>query len=296
MIYSKTLTKGAIVRNIILTLVVFVVSATSISAQTVPDEFKGLNFHKYTTDNFEILSIDDKQGTILHKNVEKIKNWIFDRWNISNVDFSRRCMIICTPTDEMFKKFFRKMDIDPRYDKETSAIWISLDEKTKGNWLKTVVAEKMTFICLHEWSKKYDIKIDPWVFYGMSVMNTPPENIRKIILSKELVSKNGSYTNEAMDVDSLLQIKFDDIKYKTLEERNVVKAQCAAMILLFKRELSGKDKFEKFIAAKSIEEGVKVYGFKNVSHLNSVYKNYLYNLSYDLRVGRTPKSYLTIFK
>ena len=45
-------------------------------------EFKDLSWNRYTTENFVIVSIDDKQGKWLSENIEKIKSLIEGSYNL----------------------------------------------------------------------------------------------------------------------------------------------------------------------------------------------------------------------
>lgn len=281
-----------------LTLLISLVLVSQAYAQgTLPEEFKDLQWNRYVTKNFEILSIDEKQGLHLHKNLEKVKTWIYHHWGMKDITFKRKCMVICTPTDEMFKKFFRKEDVSPKYNDKVSAVWVSLDSN-KGNWLKTIVSEKITHICLYEFRDAYDIKLRPWMVYGMSVLNTDPSYASGIISKNNFVSRNGTYINGGMSTKQIFETTFEDIESEDQEYKGKFKAQSAVLTLFLKKELTGgREKFKKFVVVENYKEGLrKVYEFRDLGDFESKYRRYLFNLVYDINRNRTPRSYFTWYE
>ena len=55
--------------------------------QVVQNDFQDLVWNRYTTENFTILSIENKQGKWLSYNIENIKSWCVKRWGLPNIKF-----------------------------------------------------------------------------------------------------------------------------------------------------------------------------------------------------------------
>lgn len=279
----------------ILTILILALSSVVYAENPLPEEFQDLNWYRYVTNNFEILSIDEQQGEFLYKNIEKVKSWTFRRWGMNDIVFQNKCQIICVPTDELFSRFFRKKDIIPRWSKNDSAIWVSLDKKTKGNWIKTVVPEKITEICLSEWSYKYNIEVDRWLKDGMSVLNGGVYYIRDNLNKLNCVDGQGRYINGGMSVEKIFNMDDEQIKALSDSERQIYKMQSCVLVLLFKRELQGGNiKFKEFFRS-SPEQAIVAYGFRDFDQLDRIYRTYMYRLCWDIRNGKTPKTYFTWF-
>ena len=85
-------------KNFIFILFFFIPAV--VLAQTQPDS--DLKWHRWTTDNFVILSIDKNQGDYLFNNIEKIKEMSVSKWGVANSVFDNRCKIIVGDSECFF--------------------------------------------------------------------------------------------------------------------------------------------------------------------------------------------------
>ena len=152
-----------------------VVYPTGISEQS---EFKDLTWNRYTTDNFVIVSIDDKQGLWLSENLEKIKTWSLTRWGFNDIKFSRECRIFVVPNRNLMKKLFNleqsKWEI--RDELKLTAVWLVLDEKPT-----IVIPPLITNICFYEFENQNKVELPFWFTKGASQLNGNISNIHKKI-------------------------------------------------------------------------------------------------------------------
>ena len=117
---------------------------------------EGKVWNRWTTKNFVVCSLNDKQAQYLHKHLELVKAWAFSRWGLYDIDFSAECRLICVDDKALFKKLFNleNSKVEIRRDKdgkiEMAVIFLLLD----GDPSRTVPIP-LTEVCLAEFEQKY---------------------------------------------------------------------------------------------------------------------------------------------
>lgn len=187
-----------------------------------------VQWNRYETKNFEILSIDDAQGKFLLDHIEYIKTWIFWRWGIQDVEMIKRCKIMLVPEKELFTRLFNK-------DKSLNNlenIWICTAEK---RWFTNSLPKSLTEVMLNLFEIKYNLSVGVWAHRGMSLLNGNINEI-KIISSNKISSKK------------VFSLKKEE--YKNLSESEKISFDSqAALICLFICKEQGVDKFLDYLSS-----------------------------------------------
>jgi hypothetical protein len=260
--------------------------------QITDPEIKGLQWNRYETSNFEILSIDKNQGDYLVANIEQIKSWLYMRWGLQDINFTPKCRVVCVPSKALFIKLFGKSDSCYRIDDKQAIIWLSLEDL---RWKTSVVPKLLTEVCLQKLEKQTGQKFGIWVHSGMSVLNSDVPQIRQNIGNINLV-----YTKDLKVFWSkeILLMTQDILNKQDSAAKAWFEPECAAFCLMLIKEF-GSLKFNQFLVASQInpESALQtVYGFKGFDDFDSSFKRYMYNISCDL-TGQgqkvTPNSYIT---
>lgn len=240
-----------------------------------------IQWNRYETTNFEILSIDDAQGKLLYNNIEYIKTWISWRWGIKDNSFSVKCKIMVVPSKDLFVKIFNKDRSSFRYEPKGSAIWICTEEV---RWLTDVLPKMMTEVNLNEFEAKFNTKFGLWAHRGMSILNGNLIEIRgalslggDLILSKVMLNTT---TEQYLKLSEANRIKFD--------------SQCAAFCLMIRKE-HGNGKFLDYLGASrdDPEKALSIFSLNNYTSLDSLFFGYLGGLSKEIQQQKVPNSYLT---
>lgn len=243
----------------------------------LPPEYQNLRWHRFVTDNFEIVSIDKDQGKNIKDKSEEIRSWIYKKWGLQNVAFTNKCIVVCVKDKETFKKWFKKDDIEPKLtksknldgtDREVYAIWVC------GETMGSNLREKISRVCLLNYEKTYNIKLPSWSHVGISFLNNDIQVVKTGLQSIDEKTSN------------LAQIKLDQC---TPEE----KYNAACFCLFLRKQHNGDKKFISFLEAynasgSDVNSIVSVYGWKSGDEMAASYVAYRANLVYDLKSGRTP--------
>ena len=147
------------------------VSGQYSKASELDKTISDLKWNRYTTKNFTILSIDDKQGKWLEENIESIKKWCLSRWGFENIDFTKECRIFVVPNKYMLKNLFNitesKVEIRKNNNElELSVVWLSLDDNPAN-----IIPTFLTHVCLQNLQEKYKTKFDLWFERGVAELN-----------------------------------------------------------------------------------------------------------------------------
>lgn len=191
----------------------------------VQPEPKALQWNRYVTANFEILSLDDAQGRYLSQNIENIKTWILWRWGIKDTDFSAKCKIMCVPTQDLYEKLFNKKKSAWKVDKTGFNIWLITD----GVKWNTKLPEQLTEVVLSNFESIYKMKFPIWSRRGMSVLNGRIEDIKSLL---PFVSGFSAVTFFSTTQESYQKMS-DDQKF-------TFDAQAAYFCLWIRKEINGK--------------------------------------------------------
>lgn len=240
-----------------------------------------LQWNHYETKNFDIFSIDDKQGSYLAKNIENIKTWIFFRWGVNDVGFRKRCKVMCVPNKELFVKLFGKDSSSMAVEK--GAIWIITDT---DHWHTSVLAPLMTEACLVEFESFYKVQFGAWSHRGMTVLNGTPSDIRIVLSSFE--GKNYIASKEMLSITLDVYAKMSTIDKARFD------IQSAAFCLLIRKEI-GAQMFLDYVDQSRVdpERALAILHFADYKSLDGSLSSYLSNMVHAIQQGQVPASYLT---
>lgn len=272
----------------LLTCMVFFLSVGFCQAQDDP-ETKKLAWHRYVTNNFTILSINDEQGSWMKNNLESIKVWCLTRWGLPDVKFSKECRIFCVPDSDMLSKLFNlsasKSEIRRKDNSiEITAMWLALDDKPAR-----VIPIHLSEVILAEFEQVNNFKFPYWAIRGVSQLNGSISDVKSSL--SHLPESN------FIDMDTLLSVKQDQYSKYDKGRQRVFDSQSIALCLLLRKEF-GEAKLHSFLKTchKSghLAALQDVLGFKSVSEFEKTYHRYVKGLAKDLGERITPDSYLTI--
>jgi hypothetical protein len=245
-------------------------------------------WNRWETDNFIILSYDEKQGEYLYKNIEKMKNWVFVRWGLPNVEFSAECKVACVPTKEMMQEAYRLnhscSEIQREGDKiKSTQLFLILDKRPAK-----VIPDGLTEVCLAELCQR-NIKIGFWARRGMAILNGTLPQIKGEVKPLHGKDKRDLFTSSAL-------FSMTEDEWKTLQPKTqLVFDQQAAVVCLLLRKEFGQSKFLTFLLTDNTEQDLKeVFGFSSQERFDAAFMRYLKNLASDIVEGITPDKYLQI--
>lgn len=261
---------------------------------TNDESIANLKWNRYTTKNFTILSIDEKQGKWLEENIESIKKWCLCRWGFENINFSKECRIFVVPNKDMLKNLFNivepKVEIRKKNDElELSVLWLSLDTDPAN-----VIPTFITHVCLQNFQEKYKVKFDPWFERGVAELNNTIAETKTDLkgIAKNVIENNPMFTTE-----KLFNFKADDFYKLSESKQQLFDNQSLALVLMLRKEF-GETKLHNFV--KNVPESGyqmmlnKIYGFQNYDHFDKSYFTYLKDISNEIIKNKVPDSYLEI--
>lgn len=250
-------------------------------------EFKDLSWNRYTTENFVIVSIDDKQGKWLSENIEKIKSWSLTRWGFNDLSFSKECRIFVVPNKSLLKKLFNIDQSKYEIKEELTAIWLVLDDKPTK-----IIPPIITNINLYEFDTKYQVVTPFWFKRGMAQLNTSiPEIHQKIGKFAESFKKDQPiFTSENI-------FGMTEELFKSEENKLLFDQQCMILCLMLRKEF-GEAKLQGLIRISNNNDPQDVlkvvYGFDGYEHFDKQYYLFMKELGEDILKDKTPYSYLEI--
>ena len=273
----------------------------SSAVPSIPDEYKDWKWHRYETENFEVLAIKKDHGEAIAKRAEHLKTWANERWGFEDKSYWHKCMILCVPTQDVFRKWFRRTDVDPKiaksktlsgHDRTVYGIWLS----GEGRYLTAVLPEKIGRINLLNFeiintdgSKpgvgEKQVKLGKWAHVGMSALNNDLTTIRQM-----LGSEYKPYSVKALFAEEVPVIGPETaLSYR---------ARAAALCLML-RKLRGSERYMSFLIGSSIVGPQAsldvVYGFERYEQFQVRYDRYVRNLAFDIQHNKTPDMGLTWF-
>lgn len=263
---------------------VFVIFPIGVFASTVQENVAQsppeMQWNRYVTDNFEILSVDDDQGKYLYDNIEFIKVWITWRWGMKNYDFpvlnndkgestKVRCKLICVHNSAIYEKLFNRKT--PAWRIETKngvpeyTVWL-INEGEKWN---TKIPFILTGVVLNNFEANSGVKFPVWCHKGMSLLNSRLMDIRTSIpLSTDFDSK------------TLLNMDLESYNKLTDAQKDKFDAQAAMFCLWVRQEFNGKI-FLDFLSGSTInpEYCLQYFGIKTYAECDIKVKAHILSLS-----------------
>jgi len=266
----------------------------------LPDEYKHFQWHQFETANFEILAINHSQGLELLSRCEPLKTWCQRRWGLPDIPYQKKCMVLCVPTQEIFLRWFRQPDVDPRASKsknadgsgrEVYAIWIA----GKSGYLTNVLPENQRYA--HNLS-------DYFAFDDKKLIDA-------IIEVKDATNYNAcngnpylpwNFSCRIVDYDQVARVIKSYMKLITssdLPEYNDTLSPDQEKLISEVSKSSGIIKEAVSLSETTIhkpEDALReIYGWSDYRDFDESYGEYVRNLAYDIRTGRTPDMGMTWF-
>lgn len=232
-------------------IIVFLFGILALS-QVQPKE---LQWNRYVTANFEILSLDDSQGKYLYNNIEFIKTWVLWRWGMKDIELSSKCKIICVPSVDLYEKLFNKQSSSWSAEQEY-VIWMITDGK---KW-NTKLPVYLTEIVLRNFEKKYNVEIPTWCHRGMSILNGRIDDVR-------LKVNTGVFASATLLTENYSKLSDN--------QKNNYDAESALFCLWIKKEYGNKI-FLKYIndSSSNPEYYLQYFGVKTYSECDQRVKQY----------------------
>jgi hypothetical protein len=254
----------------------------------------GLVWNRWTSKNFTVCSLNDRQAGFLNDNLEKVKSWVMNRWGLPDEAFTSECRLLCVDDASVFKKLFNLTDTKVEIRREGGKIKMTIIFLLLNDLPSKTIPMPLTEICLAEFEQKNNLKLGVWAKRGIARLNCSIPEIRQQLtrLNSLVNDDKGLYFGKA-----LFEMK-DEQYLKESPENQKVFDYCAQSACLMLRKEFGQDKFQKFLTQSNPEEALKsIYGFAGYAQFDGSFKQYMKDLSNDVAGvnGRsTPDHYLQV--
>lgn len=259
-------------------------------AQTQPKEVSAsLEWNRYVSKNFTIMSIEDEKGKSLVDELEQMKKSVLNNWGFPDVKFTKECRVFVVPDYELLKKLFNLNVGKFQSRKELNVIWCVGDDKPTKSILPL-----LTQVCLQEYENVESTTLPIWFKRGCVTLNTSVSDVRETLKSFNDIARKEQFTHSA---EQLFMATEDDYNKQTNENKKIFDQQSALLCLMLRKEF-GQFKLQGFLRLQSKNKPEDVldliYGFKNFSQFDKQYVRYMKDLCADLVDNQTPDSYLEV--
>ncbi len=279
--------------NKFLLVLPFLFLTSNLFGGEIAKEYEHLKWNRWTSKNFVVLCLNNSQAEYMHDNLESVRSWIYTRWGLPDVDFSKKCTIICVDDPVLFEKMFnlKKTRIEVREDengKITESVIFLLSTDKPAN----VLPIPLSRVCLAELAQNQKESYPPWALRGMGLLNGSISQIKTLLLELKpnLDNNDPIYFSKA-----LLELTPDQYA-KDTPERRALFDKSAVYFCLFVRKEFGQAKYLQFLKScqKDSEAAVKELGFASYEEFDKTFKRFMIDLIGDLSFGKTPERYLQI--
>ena len=257
-------------------------------------ELKGMQWNRYVSGRFTILSVDDETGRNLAEVVNPIKSEILSKWNFADFELQHEIRIFCVPNQSILKKLFGTSEekFENRLDTEDKvlAIWITLPSGFSAK--SPTIYAHISQAVFSEYEALSGIKLGYWFIEGARTLNGHPAAVKETL--QPLAS--GVQSGEIFFSKSVLEMDKDTYLELSKENKALYDAEATALCLMLRKEF-GQVKLNSFFKNANHDYDAvfpKVYGFKNCKDFDSKFTVYLKDLSKCNTEGRIPSDYLTI--
>lgn len=285
--------RGGFTHRLLGALTLMLMMAGSGLAQQ-PAPPSGKQWNHIETDNFVVLAINPEHRDYLGRSLEFMRRWEFDRWGMKQVNFSVKCTVLVASSRDEFKQLFNGKDTPQvRIDRNASgritamSIWCWADPK----WHASVLPRLLTEVCLSEFEQQYNVRFPLWLHRGMGVLNgSLPE------ISQNMADLGQIYAQNlpCFWTEDLLNMTTEKLgKYQPQNQQWFDKESAALCLYMIKTH--GQKKFLDFLdtSLKAPASAPPVLGFATYAEFDTAFNRYMYNLTQDVKSGRTQSSYLT---
>lgn len=263
----------------------------------IDPELQGLQWNRWTSDNFVVCATNDQQARFLNSHLEQVKEWALARWGLEDVKFSAECILLCVDDPAIFKKFFNidSTKVEVRRDtngKINRSVIFLLGNKVPSETIPVPLMD----VCLSEFEQAKNVKFGFWAHRGMSELNGSLPSIRQAMgdLAPLLAQNQPMFFSKAL-------LTATPEQYEALgSQKRIFDMNATALCLMLRKEF-GQDKFHQFLAfGGNYEAGLKqVYGFQGFDHFDQAFKRFMIDVAAGAtgsQPGRevTPDEYLEI--
>lgn len=263
--------------------------AVSQPIEVVDSQIKNLEWNRYVSKNFVILSINNEKGRELVDSLESMKTSALTRWGFPDVKFTKECRVFVVPDYDLLKKLFNLNIGKVQLRKELNVIWCVGDD----NQDKTILP-LLTQVCLSEYESAESVVLPLWFKRGCISLNNSISDIRENLKTYNDIARKEQFM---YSVDQMFSFTDDDYNKQTTENRRLFDTQASCLCLLLRKEF-GQLKMQGLLRLSSrnkIEDLLKLlYGFKTVSQFDKSYVRFMKDLCADVADNQTPDSYLQI--
>jgi len=246
------------------------------------EAYKNLQWNRYTTKNFTVISIDNKDGQWLFNNLDALKQKCINKWGITNIDFSAECRIMIVNDKDLFKKFFNlsepRIEIRKKDNKtDIIGVWLCLVDKDYED-LEKVISE----ICFKDMLDKKE-RSKKFLEEGISLLSQPANKIKNLI-------------DEGLTFDfSFLNKNEEDYKKMSENEKRNFSANSLTLCLMLRKEF-GERKFLKLMFSKGdiLSQIIEIYGYKNKEDFEKTFKRYCLDLKDSIKKSDSVDRYFKI--
>lgn len=248
-------------------------------------EIQNLEWNRYVTPNFTILSLDNAQGKMLYEHIEKINQNSILRWGFPELKFDKECRIFCVSDQRLLKKLFNLDQPKVEFRKDLTVIWFVLDGRE--------ISPLLTQVCLEEFELRHHVKIGFWFKRGSSLLSDTKEIRQELIKFSQTLEKDQPiYPSEKM-----LTMSQEDYLKESLSNRVIYDRQAILLCLMLRKEF-GEAKLQGFLRLtnrNSPKDGLKiVYEFDGYDQFDKQFIRFMKDLSSDVVNNKTPDHYLEI--
>lgn len=258
---------------------------------TDPD-IKGKVWNRWTSKNFVVCALNDGQAQFLHKHLELVKTWTYERWGLNDTDFAAECRVICVDDGRLFRKMFQIDSSRVETRMEGGRIKLSVIFLLANESPSKVLPAPLTEVCLKEFEQKYQLVFPVWARRGMALLNCSLESITTnfLALKTSLDSDSQMFFAKGLLTCTPETYAGYDPNMKLLFDRS-----SAAFCLLVRKEF-GQDALLRLLVSGQLGAAAvkEVLGFNDEAQFDRTFKRYMVDLTNDLSTGKTPMSYLQI--
>lgn len=252
-------------------------------------ELKNLEWNRYVSKNFVILSIDNQKGKELAETIEGLKSKSLSRWGFPDVTFSKECRIFAVPSYNLLKKLFNITAPRAQLRKDVNVLWVVLDDQ-----LEKSVSPFLSQVALAEYETAQKTTLPFWFKRGAFGLSAVPADIRQELKNFEETARKEQFVHTA---EQMLVGTEEEYNKQSAENKKIYDRQALCLCLLLRKEF-GEVKLQGFLRILSRNKPdvsvAVVYGFKDLASFDKNYIRFMKDLTGDVTQNETPDSYLTI--
>jgi hypothetical protein len=252
-------------------------------------ELKNLEWNRYVTKNFTIVSINNEQGARLSESIESLKSEALKNWGLRDVKFAKECRVFCVPNSSLLKKLFNLTSPKVQLRKDLNVIWLVLDEDFHRS-----VSPYITQVAFAEYENDNGCVLPMWFKRGAFRINGSPEDTREALRLFNATARKEQITFSA---EQMFLFTEDEYNKQNSDNRTVFDSESLCLCLMLRKEF-GEAKLQGFLKLQNRNKPESVlkavYGFSSFVSFDKKFVSYMKDLTADIVDKVTPDSYLTV--